>query len=62
MDELESVYKEIAAELKSQYYLSYEPQNTAWDGRWRKIDLNTSRRNVEIRTRSGYYAIRRSLP
>jgi Ca-activated chloride channel family protein len=58
--ELEAVYKEIAAELKSQYYLSYEPANTVWDGRWRKINLNTNRRGVEIRTRSGYYAIRRS--
>lgn len=62
VSELEAVYKEISAELKSQYYLSYEPANTAWDGRWRKIDLNAKRRGVEIRTRSGYYAIRRSPP
>jgi len=60
VSELEAVYKEITDELKSQYYLSYEPANTAWDGRWRKINLNTQRRGVEIRTRSGYYAIRRS--
>ncbi len=60
VSELEAVYREISAELKSQYYLSYEPVNTAWDGRWRKINLNANRRGVEIRTRSGYYAIRRS--
>ena len=62
IDELETVYKEIAAELKSQYYLSYEPANTAWDGRWRKISLSAPKANVEIRTRSGYYAVRRGSP
>jgi len=62
VDELETVYKEIAAELKSQYYLSYEPANTSWDGRWRKISLSAPKNNVEIRTRSGYYAVRRPGP
>jgi VWFA-related protein len=58
-DQLEAVYKEIATELKSQYYVTYEPRNTIWDGRWRKIRLSTAKKDVEIRTRSGYYAIRR---
>ena len=60
VEELEGVYQEIATELKSQYYLSYEPSGTNWDGRWRKIRLTAPKRNVEIRTRSGYYAVRRS--
>jgi VWFA-related protein len=60
VDELEGVYKEIAAELKSQYYVSYEPQNTVWDGRWRKLKLSSTRKSVDIRTRSGYYAVRRA--
>jgi Ca-activated chloride channel family protein len=60
VDELEAVYKEISAELKSQYYISYEPQNTVWDGRWRKIKLSSTRKDVDLRTRSGYYAVRRS--
>jgi Ca-activated chloride channel family protein len=60
VDELEAVYKEISAELKSQYYVSYEPQNTVWDGRWRKIKLSSTRKDVDLRTRSGYYAVRRS--
>jgi len=59
VDELEGVYREIAAELKSQYYLSYEPANTSWDGRWRKIELSAPKKSLEIRTRSGYYAVRR---
>ena len=58
-EELEAVYKEISTELKSQYYATYEPQNTTWDGRWRKIRLTAPGRDVEMRTRSGYYAIRK---
>jgi VWFA-related protein len=60
VDELAGVYQEIATELKSQYYLSYEPSGTNWDGRWRKIRLTAPKKGVEIRTRSGYYAVRRS--
>lgn len=58
-DQLEDVYKEIASELKSQYYVTYEPRNTIWDGRWRRIRLSTAKKDIDIRTRSGYYAIRR---
>jgi VWFA-related protein len=60
VDELEGVYREISAELKSQYYISYEPRNTTWDGRWRRIKLTVPKKNVDIRTRSGYYAVRRA--
>ena len=58
-EELEAVYREISTELKSQYYATYEPRNTTWDGRWRKIRLTAPGRDVEMRTRSGYYAIRK---
>jgi Ca-activated chloride channel family protein len=60
VDELEGVYQQIAAELKSQYYITYEPSATNWDGRWRKIRLAAPKKGVEIRTRSGYYAVRKS--
>ncbi|HEU4401967.1 MAG TPA: VWA domain-containing protein [Candidatus Polarisedimenticolia bacterium] len=61
LEDLEGVYEEIAAELKSQYYLTYEPNNTNWDGRWRKIKLSVPEQSVEIRTRSGYYAVRKEI-
>jgi len=60
VDELQGVYDQIAAELKSQYYITYEPTNTVWDGRWRKIRLTAPRDSVDLRTRSGYYAVRKS--
>ncbi len=59
VQELDGVYDEIASELKNQYYITYEPKNDNWDGRWRKIRLNAPGRDLEIRTRSGYYAVRR---
>jgi VWFA-related protein len=63
VDELRGVYEEIARELKSQYYITYEPSNTTWDGRWREIELKAPKKDVTIRTRSGYYAVRKkSVP
>ena len=59
VQELDGVYDEIASELKNQYYITYEPKNDNWDGRWRKIKLTAAGRDLDIRTRSGYYAVRR---
>ncbi len=59
MNELEGVYEEISRELKSQYYITYEPSNTSWDGRWREIKLKAPKKDVDIRTRRGYYAVRK---
>jgi len=62
VEELEGVYREIADELKSQYYITYEPTNTVWDGRWRKIKLEGAPgRDLDVRTRSGYYAVRKAV-
>lgn len=60
VEELEGVYEAIATELKSQYYMTYEPTNTVWDGRWRKIKLTAAPgRDLEVRARSGYYAVKK---
>lgn len=62
VEELQAVYQEIADELKSQYYITYEPTNTVWDGRWRKIKLDGAPgRDLDIRTRSGYYAVKKPV-
>ena len=61
-EDLEGVYQQIAEELRSQYYLSYSPTNEDWNGKWRKIRLSAQRKkDVDVRTRKGYYAVRRSL-
>jgi VWFA-related protein len=41
----------------SNYYsVAYRPANTEWNGKFRKIAIKTSRRNVKLLYRSGYYA------
>jgi VWFA-related protein len=39
------------------YALSYYPENRAWDGRFRRIEVKTSRPGVNLRYRLGYYAL-----
>jgi Ca-activated chloride channel homolog len=61
-EDLEGVYQQIAEELRSQYYLTYSPTNEDWNGKWRKIRLSAPRqKDVDLRTRKGYYAVRRTL-
>lgn len=45
----------IREELKTQYRIGYVPENPRTDGGFRRIDVSTRRRGVEIRTRQGYY-------
>lgn len=47
-----------AAEDAAAYYLaSYTPQNTHWDGRFRKLELRVKRAGVTVQARSGYFAL-----
>ena len=46
----------IADELRNQYLLGYYPTNTERDGRWREIEVRTTRSGLTLVTRSGYYA------
>ncbi|HWZ42169.1 MAG TPA: VWA domain-containing protein [Candidatus Saccharimonadales bacterium] len=39
------------------YSLSYYPDNKVWDGRFRRIEIKTSRPGVTLRYRLGYYAL-----
>jgi VWFA-related protein len=42
------------------YMIGYYPQNKKWDGRFRKIELKTRRRGINLRYRTGYFAIDRA--
>jgi Ca-activated chloride channel family protein len=48
----------IADELRNQYLLGYYPTNTERDGRWRSIEVRTTRSGMTLATRTGYYAPR----
>ena len=57
-DELAEVYQRIADELGNQYYLTYSTDNEVFDGRWMKLEVESDRKDVEIRARRGYFAVK----
>jgi len=55
-EDLDGVYKSVAAELHSFYSLAYPAKDARNDGRWRKIAIKVNRAGVKARTKRGYYA------
>ena len=55
---LPQAFKQIAEELGTQYSLGYYPSNAARDGKYRKVRVRTTRKDVALRTRPGYRARR----
>jgi len=53
---LEEGFDQISEELRSQYTLGYYPTNTARDGRFRKIKIETKSKDLQALARRGYYA------
>ncbi len=49
------IYAEINEELRSQYLLSYVPQNKSVSNQWRKIEVKMTPSRLTARTISGYY-------
>jgi VWFA-related protein len=49
-------FGQIAAELRTQYALGYYPSKPEHDGKYRKIKVSTSRKNLAVRARPGYRA------
>lgn len=55
--DLDAAFAQISEDLAQQYVLSYYPTDDRRDGRFRVINLRvTTRQNVRIRARKGYYA------
>jgi len=42
------------------YMIGYYPQNKKWDGRFRKIEVKTRRQGINLRYRTGYFAVDRA--
>ncbi len=53
---LEEAFEQISEELRSQYTVGYYPSNNARDGRFRKIKVETGRKDLQTLARRGYYA------
>jgi VWFA-related protein len=54
--ELLKAFDEISEELRSEYQLGYYPTNTKYDGTYRKIKVDTTKSDLKVLTRKGYYA------
>lgn len=48
------IFQRIASDLRNEYLLGYYPLNAARDGKYRKIKVQTTRKDVVIRARPGY--------
>jgi Ca-activated chloride channel family protein len=55
LDELESAYAQVAAELRTLYGIGYVPLNPRADGGWRHLAVRAPR-GLRVRHRTGYYA------
>jgi VWFA-related protein len=53
---LNQAFDEISEELRSQYTLGYYPTNSAPDGKFRKVKVETTEHDLKVLTRKGYYA------
>ncbi len=55
---LEEAFDQISEELRSQYVLGYYPTNTSKDGKFRKIKVEMTNKDLKVLARRGYYAPR----
>lgn len=59
--ELETAFKKISEELRSQYIITYRPANQNLDGKERKVEVRftdkSKEKNYRIRTKSSYRAL-----
>ena len=58
--DLVPIYEQIGAELRHLYRLGYVSSSKMSDRRWRSISVRAAKKDVVVRTRSGYYAPRRT--
>jgi VWFA-related protein len=56
-DDLAQSFYDIGTELRSQYFVAYSPSGPAPKGEYRKIEVETDRKDLIVRTRKGYYAV-----
>jgi VWFA-related protein len=53
---LAEAFDQISEELRMQYTLGYYPTNTARDGKFRRIKVDTANHDLKVLARKGYYA------
>ncbi|HYL67716.1 MAG TPA: VWA domain-containing protein [Candidatus Limnocylindria bacterium] len=62
VDDLAQSFVDIGSELRSQYFIAYSPASTPVTTKYRRIDVETDRKGLIVRSRKGYYATAPSSP
>ncbi|HUO14393.1 MAG TPA: VWA domain-containing protein [Verrucomicrobiae bacterium] len=56
MKDITHSFAAIEDELRSQYVVSYKPADFNADGRYRSIEISSSKKDLQLRARKGYFA------
>src|SRR5260370_280537 len=56
-DTLETIFRQLQDEMRTQYMIGYTPTNSKKDGGYRKVDLHTREKDQKVQVRKGYYAM-----
>lgn len=56
LEDLEPVYRQVAAELRSIYSLAYYPKDQDFDGDWREVTVKANQAGARLRFRNGYFS------
>jgi VWFA-related protein len=56
VDDMSRAFGLIAHDTSTYYVIGYQPDNAKMDGKFRKIEVKTSRADVQVRARKGYVA------
>ena len=56
VDDLAQSFLDIGTELRSQYFIAYAPADPPPGGQYRRIDVETTRKGLIVRSRKGYFA------
>jgi Ca-activated chloride channel homolog len=56
MKDITRSFAAIEDELRSQYVVSYRPADFDADGRYRSIEISTMKKDLQVRSRKGYFA------
>jgi len=57
-NDLQRGFRQIDADRRFHYLLTYTPKNTDFDGEYRRIEVKVPTRGATVRSRSGYVAVR----
>ena len=61
VEDLAESFVDIGTELRSQYFIAYSPTDAQVNGKYRRIQVDTTRKGLTVRTRKGYYATAAAL-